>query len=374
VVVLLATAALVATAASGNGSQTPTSKPLDQAIYDAVSATKPTGIAARIRFTNDVFGSGALFGDTGSALLTGASGRLWVTSTGRARLELQSNAGDAQVIWDAPSVTVYDASSNTVYRATLPARPGPNTGSSPTEGLTLSAIDDLLARVGAHATISGANPTNVAAQPSYRVTLSPKQDAGLLAAADIAWDAAEGVPLEAALFARDGSSPVVRIQVTDISYEPVPTSDVALSPPADAHVVDLGSLGDSRAARPREGAPVRGLEPVQEAADFPVSAPETLGGLPRREVRLVGWANSNAALIVYGQGLGALFVVERRSDPQEAGGALEALPAVPLGGTTAHELSTRLGTILQWRQRDIDYILAGSVSTANAEAAARELQ
>ena len=35
---------------------------------------------------------------TGSPLLTGATGRLWLTGDGRLRLELQSDAGDAQII------------------------------------------------------------------------------------------------------------------------------------------------------------------------------------------------------------------------------------------------------------------------------------
>ncbi len=66
---------------------------------------------------------------SGSALMSGASGRLWVTNDGRGRLELQSDAGDAQIVWNDDEVTVYDASSNTVYThpdrfrpATAPAR------------------------------------------------------------------------------------------------------------------------------------------------------------------------------------------------------------------------------------------------------------
>ena len=54
--------------------------------------------------------------------MSGASGRLWLTNDGRGRLELQSDAGDAQIVWDKTKVTVFDASSNTVYRFALPAK------------------------------------------------------------------------------------------------------------------------------------------------------------------------------------------------------------------------------------------------------------
>src|SRR5207237_6157133 len=99
----------------------PPPEALPQALHDALAAPKPDGITARIKFTNNLFPSGALTGQAGSALLSGASGRLWLTNDGRGRLELQSDAGDAQVVWNQTDVTVYDASSNTVYHAKLPA-------------------------------------------------------------------------------------------------------------------------------------------------------------------------------------------------------------------------------------------------------------
>ena len=47
--------------------------------------------------------------------------------------------------------------------------------------------------------------------------------------------------------------------------------------------------------------------------------------------------------------------------------------AVSRDGTTAHELATQLGTALTWRKDGVSFVLAGSVPTAAAEAAAREL-
>jgi hypothetical protein len=48
-----------ATAASGGGTSPP-AKPLAAAIHDSLAAPKPTGITARVRFTNNLIASGAL--------------------------------------------------------------------------------------------------------------------------------------------------------------------------------------------------------------------------------------------------------------------------------------------------------------------------
>ena len=88
----------IAIAAGGGGPQ-PAAKPLPQAIHDGLAAPEPAGVTARIKFTNRLFPSGALEGQVGSALMSGASGRLWLTNDGRGRLELQSTAGDVQIVW-----------------------------------------------------------------------------------------------------------------------------------------------------------------------------------------------------------------------------------------------------------------------------------
>ena len=371
--VALAGGAAAIAVAAGGGGPTPPSKPLDQAIHDALGAPAPDGITARVTFTNKLFPSGALLGNAGSALMSGASGRLWATNDGRGRIELQSDAGDVEIVWNTSAVSVYDASSNTVYRAALPAAaggaPGGDNGAAP----ALSEIDSLLSKLGAHATISAAQPTDIAGRPAYSVTLSPKHDGGLLASAELAWDADHGVPLRLAIFAQGASSPVLELAVTQISYGSVSAGDVDIQPPTGANVVDLTApTHDSSGS---ETSPVTGLAAVQAAAGFPVTAPDTLVGLPRQDVRLVGGTDSKAALVVYGQGLGAIVVVERKADASQGKNeALSSLPTISLDGITAHELATQLGTVLEWQRDGTSYVLAGSLPAAAGEAAARQLK
>ena len=68
-------------------------------------------------------------------------------------------------------------------------------------------------------------------------------------------------------------------------------------------------------------------------------------------------------------------MIERKPDtPQAPGGALASLPSVSLDGVTAHELATQLGTVLEWQRGGTSYVLAGSLPSAAAEAAARQLK
>ena len=76
VAAVAAGSAALAVAASGGGGPTPPPKPLANAIHDALAGAAPDGITADITFTNRLFPSGALTGAAGSALLSGATGRL----------------------------------------------------------------------------------------------------------------------------------------------------------------------------------------------------------------------------------------------------------------------------------------------------------
>ena len=242
---LCVAAAAGAVVASGGGGETPPPKPLAQALHDSLAGPPVDGVTARVTFTNKLFPSGALLGSAGPVLMSGGSGRLWLTNDGHGRIELQSNLGDAQIVWSPTAATVYDASSNTVYKATLPQAGSGDAGAKDTPP-TLAEITDLLTKVGVHVALSEATPSNVGGMPAYTVALSPKHDGGLLGAVEVSWDASHAVPLRAAIFAQGSSSPVLELTTSDISYGAVDASSVDVAPPANAKVVDLGQLSQGK--------------------------------------------------------------------------------------------------------------------------------
>jgi len=368
IVVVVAAGGAFAVAATGGSGATPAPKPLAQAIHDALAGQQPAGITANIGFTNKLFPSGALTGQAGSALMSSATGRLWANASG-GRLELQSDAGDAQIVWSKTKVTVYDATSNTAYTADLPQ----DTSTAKTD--TVPSVDEIttfLTDLGKHWTVSGADPSNTGGQESYTVKVSPTHDGGLLGSAQLAFDALRGVPLKVAIYAQGSSAPVLALEATNVSYGDVPNSDVQVSPPAGAKIVDLSSQAQGADKNGSSTPPVTGLAAVTAAAPFTVVAPDTLVGLPRQDVRLVG---GKTVIAVYGQGLGAIVLVERAPDAgAKQASPLDALPQVTIGSATGHELATQLGTVLTWNSTGVSYVLAGSLPSAAAEAAARSLK
>ena len=370
-VVLVAAGGGIAQAALSGGA-TPDPKPLNVAVRDALNAPDVQGITARIAFTNHLLPSGAAGRGRSTPLLSGATGRVWLAQDGRARLELQSESGDAQIVSDGKVVTVYDATTNTVYRGTLPPE---KTGQADEHGpATLAGVNRGLARLAESWTVSGAQPTSTAGQPSYTVRLAPKDDGGLLGAAELAWDATHGVPLRAAVYAQGESEPVIELAATDISYGPVSSASLDVKPPADAKVVEVSP--------PAQGAQDHGTEPkvsgadaVAKQLDFPLAAPDTLAGLPRKNVSLLSFEGSKGAISTYGRGLGAIVVVQHKADPAAKGqGPAMDLPKVNIDGATGTELATALGTVVTFERAGVSYTVAGSVPPVAAENAARGLR
>jgi outer membrane lipoprotein-sorting protein len=363
----------IARSALSTGSPPPAS-PLDQAVLSASQGPTPAGVTARITFTNTLIASGSLPNGMTTPLLTGATGRLWVQSGGKFRLELQSDTGDTQITGDGTSISVFDASSNTVYR--LPLSKSSDTTTQSSNGpLTLAKIDDVLSKLGTDISIAGATPTTVAGQGAYETTLSPKHDGGLLGGLSVAFDAATGAPLRIGITAAGSSSPVLQLEVTDISYGAVPDSDVNVTPPANAKVVDIASATDpgSGSGQGSHPAPITGLAAVQAAAGFTVTAPATLDGLTQQDVRLVNLKDNKVALVTYGKGLGAIVVAEMPATAKDPLASLSQLPSISINGSTGRELATALGTAITFTHGDVRTIVVGSVPTVSAEQAAREL-
>ena len=269
----------VALATSGSDPKPP-AKPLAEAVHDALTAPVVPGISADIHFTNNLIDASSLEGK--DPILAGADGRLWASPAdgGKLRLELQAeeSGNDSQVLIEGRHFQIYDGTSEIVYEGTLPA--DEEGGKDQGEGgvPSIARIQDEIDRAGKHADLSGAIPSSVAGQPTYTVQLAPSHDGGLLGRVELAWGAANGIPLRGAVYASESSSPVLELEATGVSFEAVPDSVFEISPPAEAKVVNLapaevkGSNGDPTKAV--------GAEAVSAAVDFPLAAPQSLAGLP----------------------------------------------------------------------------------------------
>jgi outer membrane lipoprotein-sorting protein len=358
---------ITAIALAVGGGPTPPPKPLPEALHDALSAPAVQGVSARIQYTNHLVEGASLAGGSGGAgglasspLLTGASGRLWIAADGRARLELQSENGDSQLIYDGHTVSLYDASSNTLYRYT--PEQGSNAGQSAPDANsgahhaipTVQEIQEAITKATPNATISGAQPTDVAGQPAYTVRISPAKNGGLMGGAELSWDAVHGVPLRAAIYSSTSSSPVIELAATEVSYGPVDSSVFDFTPPASAKVEEV-TLPKHESSSSQPGSSQPGT-PSSGQPDHSGSAPK---------------------VSTHGEGLAGITVIEgeakKNAEGKPSASLPEGLPEVDINGSKATELPTALGTLLSFERGGVRYLLVGSVTPAAIEAFARSL-
>jgi hypothetical protein len=162
--------------------------------------------------------------------------------------------------------------------------------------------------------------------------------------------------------------------VTDISYGAVSSSDLAVHLAPGTKIVRVHPpqhMARPSGMRTAHHPAVTGPSAVARALPFRLSAPSSLVGLPRKSVRLVDWSGTPAAVAVYGQGLGALVVLEQQKPSGADQSPLAALPRVSIDGASGHELDTALGTLIQFDRGGVRYTVAGSLPSAAAVIAAR---
>jgi outer membrane lipoprotein-sorting protein len=336
--------------AVGSG-PTPPAKPLAQAVHDALSGPSVTGFSADVKLTNNLLeganlaaggGQGGSSGLASNPLLSGASGRLWVASDGHVRLELQTEKGDTQILYDGTTAELYDASTNTLYRYTPTSHD--STAYAPLKGSngsheppSVAEVEEAIANVEKHANLSGATPTNVGGKAAYTVRVSPKETGSLLGGAELSFDAGNGLPLRAAIYSTDSSSPVIELATSNVSYGPVDSSVFTFTPPPRAKIVVV---------KPPEGA--AGSQHSSTASKPTVTS--------------------------HGKGLSSIWVLEEKSSGNgSAAKAPEGLPKVNINGVSASELKTALGTVLTFERSGVSYVLAGAVAPKDVEALARGL-
>ena len=365
VAALLVLVAVAAATALGGGGKAPPARPLPQAIHDSLSGQKIDGVTARVRFTTNLFSG--MTTDQSSALLKGGSGRLWLAPH-KLRVELQSDNGDAQVVFNQGKGFVYDGPSDTAYTFAAPAgkkdsaRRGKDSGAVP----TVAQIEKKLTQAQRDVAIGGPDSQVIGGQPAYEVRVTPKQSGGLVGAAQFAWDAANGVPLKIAVYARGSSTPALALEVTDISFGAVDPSVFDVAPPSGAKTVDLGGRGGGGAARDHK-----------PAASFRANAPATLGPRARRELKQTG----DGYVALYGKGLDTIAVLEHpakvhakqpASNSRDNRGPLE-LPSGNVNGAKATVVGTPLGGLVSFERGGISYTVAGSQPVNVLRAAAAGL-
>jgi outer membrane lipoprotein-sorting protein len=200
--------------------------------------------------SGDVAWHNGLFGDLSqvssmaqlpaqSPLTSSGSGRIWVSDAGL-RVESQGSGGDQVVVVDKATRTawVYDYAQNTAKKVVV-------TGSAPAETpspapsatmLTPAVITLFLQRLSLVANVEIAGQTKVAGRDTYQLRFTPTAQDTALGYVQAAVDGQTMLPLQFEVYAKGGTTPVIKVGYTSVSYDPIDASTFAFTPPAGAKV------------------------------------------------------------------------------------------------------------------------------------------
>ena len=339
----------------------PPAKPLSEAIASALQGANSSAFSARVVFTNDMIeGAGLVKGS--DPIMAGGEGRIWVSESGDMRLELQSDAagGDAQIMLRGDQAWMYHAAANTVYRFTLPSDKKQSAAEAKWPP-SVRQISRLLESLGSSAYISGAIPGVAGGQAAYSTRVDPKDKGGLLAGADITWDAKNGAPLRLSLYASGQDQPVLALEASEVDFGAIDKAVFSVQPPADAKVETL----DVQAMDKPNSAPalIKGLPAARAAADFKITAPASLAGRSRQQVMLRN-SKQQTTIIRYGTGLGSLTVMERTEDRLDPREPENNLPILKVDGKEVALIATPLGSVASFQSQGVNYVIFGSVTKA----------
>jgi len=355
--VLAAALSVTAYALTRSSGPTPPKRSLAGAIHAGLAGKPVAGLSADFTVTQHLLpGSSSL---VSQMPISGATGHVWAAN-GHVRLQVRTRLGRVDVGFDGSRVTLWDHKTNVAYVLPVPAAKADGTSRAKHAPPTIADIRKLLGRIGGQAVVSGAEPGTVAGRPAYTVRVSPRHDAGLLGAAELAWDAQHGVPLRLAIFPRGSDTAAIEIAVTHIRYGTVPAGAMAVTPATGTKIVHvhLPKRSELRAsAHHAASTAATGPAAVQRAVGFRLAAPASLAGMPRTGVRSIQLGKAPAALVTYGHGLAAIAVIERKGDAKH--GSLGALPAATIAGIRARELDTTLGTLVQVSRAGVTYTVMG---------------
>ncbi len=222
VAALAVVGAAAAAGAFGGSGPVPARKSLPVAIHQALTAPAVQGVTGHFQLTNHLIDTSGIHG--ASPLLTGTTGRFWV-SQNSLRLEFPANSdgrsGDTNLVVQGDKVELYDSSSSTVYKGTLPGNATKKTNASKKRDQgppTVNAIQQELAKLTRRFAVTGPRPGTIAQRPQYTVSIAPRHDGGLLGAVEIGWDAQHGIPLHVSVYAQGSSTPVIELAVTDVKF------------------------------------------------------------------------------------------------------------------------------------------------------------
>ncbi|WP_250002550.1 sigma-E factor regulatory protein RseB domain-containing protein [Actinoplanes sp. M2I2] len=210
--------------------------------------------------------SGLTDGASGQAALANLvagsnTARVWYAGEDKARFALVGTAGETDVIRNGPDVWLWQSEGNKATHLKVPAEAGKKPQELPTGVPTTpqGAADAALAAIDDTTKVSTTGAAKVADRDAYELVLTPKAERSLIGQVRLAVDAEKHIPLRVDVYAKNATSPAIRVAFTQISFETPDAQQFAFNPPPGAKVTESNvnqlHKDAEKAAKEREAVP-----------------------------------------------------------------------------------------------------------------------
>jgi outer membrane lipoprotein-sorting protein len=184
-------------------------------------------------------GSQSSSGDLTRLIAGSNTARVWYAGESQSRLALVGTAGETDVIHNGRDVWLWKSADNSATHLTLPA--GEATKPAATSGIPATpqeAADQALAAITPTTKVTTSGAAKVAGRNAYELVLSPKDTASLVGQVRVAIDAQTHIPLRVDVYAKNATSPAIRVAFQQISFTKPDAQQFAFNPPPNAKVTN----------------------------------------------------------------------------------------------------------------------------------------
>jgi outer membrane lipoprotein-sorting protein len=227
---------------------------------------------------NVVKGSGKA--DITSLIAGSNTARVWYAGEEKVRLALLGEQGETDVIRNGSDVWIWKSADKKATHVKIPA--GANKQpESLAEGLPKTpqeAADAALAAIDPTTKVTTTGAAKVAGRDAHELVLSPKDTASLIGQVRLAVDAEHHIPLRVDVYAKNATSPAVRVAFEQISFAVPDAQQFAFNPPPGTTVTEeKAEETKEKAAKEKAAKEKTAIEKQMGEKNPEISGPSVIG-------------------------------------------------------------------------------------------------
>jgi outer membrane lipoprotein-sorting protein len=174
-----------------------------------------------------------------TSLIAGSNtARVWYAGEEKMRVALLGTQGETDFIRNGSDVYLWNSSEKTATHTKIPAGALEQHKAAALPQTPQEAADAALAAIDPTTKVETTGAAKVAGRDAYELVLSPKDTASLIGQVRLAVDAEHHIPLRVDVYAKNTTSPAIRVAFQQISFTVPDAEQFAFNPPADTKVTE----------------------------------------------------------------------------------------------------------------------------------------